>query len=174
MLCPFRQAKNVAELSRQGELSSPCSSRHFVRPDMWCSPSVLDSFEPWGIFFLWSGTLPHPMIPILHLSAHFLATCNCKARYSWKKLTIMHTFSDTIRMITLIKIMIEFLFSSFKALLPTFSYKLSRWVSFCPDGVSLCPKYHHQPLFFSQLSQNPLGICRYLKHPQPHPKTPLF
>ena len=114
------------------------------------------------------------MIPILHLSAHFLATCNCKARYSWKKLTIMHTFSDTIRMITLIKIMIEFLFSSFKALLPTFSYKLSRWVSFCPDGVSLCPKYHHQPLFFSQLSQNPLGICRYLKHPQPHPKTPLF
>ena len=38
-----------------------------------------------------------------------------------------------------------------------FLYKLPRWVSFCPDGVSLCPEYHHEPLFFTQLSQFPLG-----------------
>ena len=36
-----------------------------------------------------------------------------------------------------------------KALLPFFLYKLPRWVSFCPDEVSICQEYHLQPLFFS-------------------------
>ena len=35
------------------------------------------------------------------------------------------------------------------------------------DGVSFCPEYHHQPLFFIRLSHTPFGICRYMKHPNP-------
>ena len=49
-----------------------------------------------------------------------------------------------------------------------------QWVSFCPDGVSFCPEYHPKPLFFSQPSHTPFGDCAYTKHPQAHPKTPLF
>ena len=50
-------------------------------------------------------------------------------------------------------------------------YKLPRWVSICPYGVSFCPQYHPQPLFFTQ---SLWGICTYTKHPKAHPKTPLF
>ena len=42
------------------------------------------------------------------------------------------------------------------------SYKLPRWVSFCPDYVSFCPDHHPQPLFFTQPS-----------HPKPTPKHPF-
>ena len=65
--------------------------------------------------------------------------------------------------------MIEFTFPYSRALstLAHFSYKVPRWVSFCPDGVSFCPEYHTQPLFFIQLSHT------YTKHHQPHSQTPL-
>ena len=47
--------------------------------------------------------------------------------------------------------------------------------SFCPDGVSFCPDYHYQPLFFTQQPQTPFrDMYVHKKTPQPHPKTPLF
>ena len=61
--------------------------------------------------------------------------------------------------------MIGFFLYNSRALLPTF-------VSFCPDVVSICREYHHQPLFFTQLSQTPFWVCTYTKHPQPHSKNP--
>ena len=55
-----------------------------------------------------------------------------------------------------------------------FSYKLPIWVSLCPDEVSFCPEYHHQPLFFIQQHKPLLGICTYTKRAKSHPKTTLF
>ena len=52
------------------------------------------------------------------------------------------------------------------------SYKLPIWVSFCPDGVSFCPKYHTQPLISPHTPVS--GICTYTKHPKAYPKIPLF
>ena len=45
--------------------------------------------------------------------------------------------------------------------------------SFCPDGVSFCPDYHHQPLIFTQQPQTPFRDM-YFKFtqntPNPTPK----
>ena len=65
-------------------------------------------------------------------------------------------------------------FSPILAHFAHFSFQSPRWVSFCPDGVSLCPEHHHQPLFFTQQSQTPFGDTNKHKSPQPHPKIPLF
>ena len=70
--------------------------------------------------------------------------------------------------------MIEFCFPNSRALLPIFRIN-------CPDGSYFAQMGSHlaqnttiNP--YSLLSRhNPLlRICRYLKRPQPHPKTPLF
>ena len=57
-----------------------------------------------------------------------------------------------------------------------FSYKLPGWISFCHDGdhhgVSFCPQYHYQPLFFTQPSQNPFGDMYEHKTPPPQ-NTPF-
>ena len=60
--------------------------------------------------------------------------------------------------------MIEFCFNSRS--LALFPYKLPIWVSFCPYGVSFCPEYHPQPLFFTQPS-------RTQKTPTPPQNTPF-
>ena len=48
-----------------------------------------------------------------------------------------------------------------------FLCKLPIWVSFCPDGVSFCPEYHLQPLFFTQPSHT-----MYLHKTLPRVPTP--
>ena len=51
---------------------------------------------------------------------------------------------------------------------------MPRWVSFCPDGVSFCPEYHHQPLFFTQQSLNPFGdMYEHETPPAPPQNTPF-
>ena len=67
--------------------------------------------------------------------------------------------------------MIDFFFSSTFA---HFSYKLPRWVSFFPDGVSFCPEYHPQPLFFTQPSHTPLWDMYGHKTPTSPLIIPLF
>ena len=65
----------------------------------------------------------------------------------------------------------------FQSTFAHFSYALAallRWVSFGPDGVLLCPEYHHQPLFFTLPSQTPFGDMYVHKAPQTHQKTPFF
>ena len=62
-------------------------------------------------------------------------------------------------------------FAQFKSTFAHFSYKLPRWVSFCPDGVSFCPEYHHQPLFFTQQSQTPFGDMHEHKTPPAPPQN---
>ena len=47
--------------------------------------------------------------------------------------------------------------SKFCSTFAHFWYKLPRWVSFCPDGVSFWPEYHPQSVFFTQQSHTPLG-----------------
>ena len=63
----------------------------------------------------------------------------------------------------------QFFFPNSRALLPMFRtncLESPRWVSFCPDGVSLCSEHHHQPFLLSP--HKPLsGICT-------HPKTSHF
>ena len=52
---------------------------------------------------------------------------------------------------------------------------LSRWG--CPDGVSFCPEYHHQPLFLTQPSQTPFfdSSDTYVhKTPPTSPPNALF
>ena len=71
--------------------------------------------------------------------------------------------------------MIEFFFSPILEHFCPFFLQIAQMVSFCPDGVSICPEYHQQPLFFTQQSQTPFGdMYVTTKHPQANPKTPLF
>ena len=54
-----------------------------------------------------------------------------------------------------------------RAFLPTFS-------TMCPDGVSFCPEYHHQPLFFTQPSQTPFwDMDQQETHLAPPQNTPF-
>ena len=55
-----------------------------------------------------------------------------------------------------------------RALLPTVHTN-------CPDGVSLCPDFHPQPLFFTQPPHTPLGDM-YVHQTPPHltPKDPFL
>ena len=55
-----------------------------------------------------------------------------------------------------------------------FLYKLPGWVSFYPDGVSLCPEYHLQPLLFTQSLQTPFGDMYEHKTPPAAPQTTPF
>ena len=71
-------------------------------------------------------------------------------------------------------LMIEFFLPTSRALLPTFHTN-------CPDGSHFAQMGPH---FVQNTTTNPcsllsrhkhlVGICTYVKHPQPHPKTPLF
>ena len=71
-------------------------------------------------------------------------------------------------------LMIEFFLPDSRALLPTFHTN-------CPDGSHFAQMGPH---FVQNTTTNPcsllsrhkhlVGICTYVKHPQPHPKTPLF
>ena len=61
-----------------------------------------------------------------------------------------------------------------RAILPTFRTNCPDGVSFCPDGVSFCPEYHQQPLFFTQLSQTPLGEMYVHKTPPTAPQNTPF
>ena len=73
--------------------------------------------------------------------------------------------------------MIEFLFpnsSNFESTFAHFSYKFPRWVSFCPDRVSIRPEYHQQPLFFTQPSQTPFGNIYVHKTPPTPPQNTPF
>ena len=55
-----------------------------------------------------------------------------------------------------------------------FSYKMPRWVSFCPYGVSFCPEYHPQSLFFTQQSDTPFrDIDAHKTPPSPPQNTPF-
>ena len=65
-------------------------------------------------------------------------------------------------------------FSQFESNFAHFPYKLPRRVSLCPDGVSLCPELHHQPLFFTQPSQTPLGDMYVHKTPPIRPQNTPF
>ena len=51
----------------------------------------------------------------------------------------MHTFSEIVRMITLINIMIEFLFSNFRALLPLF-VQIAQMVLISPRWGLILPR----------------------------------
>ena len=83
------------------------------------------------------------------------------------------TILCTIRWIE--KQKVEWIFSpQFSSTFAHFSYKLPRWVLFCPDGVSFCREYHHQPLFFTQQSQTTSGDMYIHKDtPNPTPKHPF-
>ena len=53
-------------------------------------------------------------------------------------------------------------------------FKLPKWVSFCPDGLSFCPEYHPQFLFFTQLSHTPcLDMYVHKIHQSPPQNTPF-
>ena len=52
--------------------------------------------------------------------------------------------------------------------------QIAQMVSFCPDGVSFCPEYHHKPLFFTQPSQAPFwDMCVHKTPPTPPQNTPF-
>ena len=53
-------------------------------------------------------------------------------------------------------------------------FKLPKWVSFCPDGLSFCPEYHPQFLFFTQLSHTPFGDMYIHKIPPSPPQNTPF
>ena len=67
--------------------------------------------------------------------------------------------------------MINFFFAILEHFCPLW-YKLPRWVSFCPDGVSFCPEYHTQPLYFTQPSHTLFGNM-YIHKTPPTPKHPF-
>ena len=70
-------------------------------------------------------------------------------------------------------LMIEFFFSILEHFCPLFVH-IVQMGPVCPDGVSFCPEYHFQPLFFTQPSHAPFGDM-YIrkKNPNPPPNTPI-
>ena len=65
-------------------------------------------------------------------------------------------------------------FAQFYCTCAHFLYKLPRWVSFCPNGVSICPEYHHQPLFSTQPSQTQFWNMYLHKTPPSQPQNTPF
>ena len=70
--------------------------------------------------------------------------------------------------------MIVFFLPNSRGFFAHFLYKLPRWVSFRPDGVSFFTEYHHQPLFFIQPSETPFWeMYLHKTPPKPTPKHPF-
>ena len=68
----------------------------------------------------------------------------------------------------------DWIFFQFQSFCAHFSYKLPRWVSICPDGVSFCPEYHPQPHFFTQSCHTPFGDMYVHKTPPSPPQNTPF
>ena len=69
--------------------------------------------------------------------------------------------------------MIEFFCPILEHFCP-FQYNLPGLVSFCQDGVSFCPEYHHEPLIYTQPSQTPFrDIYEQETLPAPPQNTPF-
>ena len=68
--------------------------------------------------------------------------------------------------------MIEFFIPILEHFYPLFIQFASQMGLILPRWVSLCPEYHHQPLFFTQLSQTPFYVLTQ-NTPNPTPKHPF-